>query len=927
MKNIDSSIIKNLKNQSEMFYNVLGDADAWVTNHLKFEEKDQLSLKIKHSKRLVRKVKKSIESKPVFALFGISQAGKSYLVKNLLSINGAPLEIKLGQSSYDFLKMINPAGANAESTGVITRFSIDESLLDAAFPIKIKLLDVKDLILIICDSYFSDIKKIGEYPSVEKFKEHCDYLERKFKSQPEAQTILIEDDVLDIQDYFNRNFFKFSHIVDNINESNYWLRLVRIIKSIPSEEWVNSFAILWNKNEALSNLLTKLILTLENINYSPIVYAPAEAVLRGGGEILDVLRLKELNTNTKTIAVINEAKEKHTLNLCYLSALSVELTLCIPREVADTKHFLKNTDLLDFPGARSRLGIDYDLITQDKVPDMYLRGKIAYLFNKYSSDYEINNLLFCQNDLQLNVNEIPFLLNDWIVNNIGKNSEEREKSIKDLPVSPLFIVFTFFNNQIKYDSTNDDKEDISYKWDTRFHRSFEQDVVTPNHNWHVNWTKKNPVFKNFFLLRDFKYSNDSFAGFENGRKEGDVKNDRTEFFNKLKFSFLNHPFVKKHFDAPESTWNNSATPNNDGSDSIIEKLEPAANNYIKTFNYVTQLTESRIQLKSSLEKYYHSDNLQEKRIIAIKQGNQIQIELNRVFGKNPLLFSEFIKKMILSESEVYNYVHENLLPSNSLDSFDEYTLFRSQFPQLKSENSKDQNIELLRQANLYETTEEVEKFIENQNIDMEKVFSNKLKTTASNLVDGLFKLIQAKLSLSNFEIFISKGLSKNSLSSMIETLNSSIENLRIKHFLANIVEKKTHRIQISRNDEEYLTGVCTNYINDFISNFGFNKMTEERIAELRLVSNELNLNLDALIHNKPQPVKNELIPLFDYQEHTGNNSALLEFNPMIENYNKYISMFKVALISNCGFINYDVNANNELVNILKRVDVLNINIQ
>ena len=82
MKNIDSSIIKNLKGQSEMFYNVLGDADTWVTNHLKFEEKDQLSLKIKHSKRLVRKVKKSIESKPVFALFGASQVGKSYLVKN-----------------------------------------------------------------------------------------------------------------------------------------------------------------------------------------------------------------------------------------------------------------------------------------------------------------------------------------------------------------------------------------------------------------------------------------------------------------------------------------------------------------------------------------------------------------------------------------------------------------------------------------------------------------------------------------------------------------------------------------------------------------------------------------------------------------------------------------------------------------------------
>jgi hypothetical protein len=464
----------------------------------------------------------------------------------------------------------------------------------------------------------------------------------------------------------------------------------------------------------------------------------------------------------------------------------------MPKEVAEAKPFMKSTDLLDFPGARSRRSIDAETITEEQVPEMFLRGKIAYLFNKYSSDYEINNLLFCQNNKQVEVNEMPFLVNNWIANNVGKNAEERENSNNELSVSPLFIVFTFFNEELKFDSDNDKHENINYKWDNRFHKYFERELVTTNYYWHLNWTKKNPVFKNFFLLRDFKYSNDSFAGFVDGGKEADVKQDRLEFFNKLKYSFLNHPFVKRHFDSPESTWNNSATPNNDGSNSIIEKLEPAANNYIKTFNYVTQLTESRIQLKSSLEKYYHSDNLQEKRVIAIKQGNQIQIELNRVFGKNPLLFSEFIKKMILSESEVYNYVHENLLPSNSMDSFDEYTLFRSQFPQLKSENSKDQNIELLRQANLYETTEEVEKFIENQNIDMEKVFSNKLKTTASNLVDGLFKLIQAKLSLSNFEIFISKGLSKNSLSSMIETLNSSIENLRIKHFLANIVEKKTH---------------------------------------------------------------------------------------------------------------------------------------
>ena len=52
----------------------------------------------------INRIKKSISSKPVFALFGASQVGKSYLIKNLLSIDGKPLEIKIGNEYYDFLE-------------------------------------------------------------------------------------------------------------------------------------------------------------------------------------------------------------------------------------------------------------------------------------------------------------------------------------------------------------------------------------------------------------------------------------------------------------------------------------------------------------------------------------------------------------------------------------------------------------------------------------------------------------------------------------------------------------------------------------------------------------------------------------------------------------------------------------------------------
>ena len=163
MHNIKKENIDNIKSSTNQLYTLYNEADNWISNNLKFEEKDTAAYKVKNARRIVRKIFKSLDSKPVFALFGASQVGKSYLIKNLLSINGAPLKISLGNENYDFLKEINPPGVGAESTGVVTRFTIDKVSNNPDYPIRIKLLDSKDLIIILCDSYFSDTSKIENY--------------------------------------------------------------------------------------------------------------------------------------------------------------------------------------------------------------------------------------------------------------------------------------------------------------------------------------------------------------------------------------------------------------------------------------------------------------------------------------------------------------------------------------------------------------------------------------------------------------------------------------------------------------------------------------------------------------------------------------------------------------------------------------------
>ena len=201
--------IENLKKEINGFQIVLNESNQWIDKCLKYEDFERADFKVKNARRLIRKVSQSIDSKPVFALFGASQVGKSYLIKNILSIDGHPLMIDAGELGYDFLKDINPPGTGAESTGVVTRFSIEKSFINDAFPVEIKLLNVKDLIIIFCDSYFSDLKKLIDYPSKEAFQNHADEILKLYSPKTTMHNILIEEDILDIKEYFENNFNKF----------------------------------------------------------------------------------------------------------------------------------------------------------------------------------------------------------------------------------------------------------------------------------------------------------------------------------------------------------------------------------------------------------------------------------------------------------------------------------------------------------------------------------------------------------------------------------------------------------------------------------------------------------------------------------------------------------------------------------------------
>ncbi|NBU53711.1 MAG: ATP-binding cassette domain-containing protein, partial [Alphaproteobacteria bacterium] len=166
------------------------------------------------------------------------------------------------------------------------------------------------------------------------------------------------------------------------------------------------------------------------------------------GKIIDVVRVSEMFIKQEPITIKTFSSEEITTDIHLLCALIAEIRMPLSIEIAEKKEFLKHTDLLDFPGARSRE--PYEVIKEGVIQNMFLRGKISYLFNKYSSNYEINNLLFCVKNQQNEVKEIPLLINDWIKFNVGNTSEERQRRIGSNGSNPLFIILTFYNSTLEF---------------------------------------------------------------------------------------------------------------------------------------------------------------------------------------------------------------------------------------------------------------------------------------------------------------------------------------------------------------------------------------------------------------------------------------------------------------------------------------------
>lgn len=118
------------------------------------------------------------------------------------------------------------------------------------------------------------------------------------------------------------------------------------------------------------------------------------------------------NDSGDTVKVAPAQGNTVNIERAELAALISELHI----QLAEQPHpFFESTDLLDFPGARSRQPLPRELLgSKTARSENFLRGKVAYLFERYSAERELSAMLLCVGPSNQEVVGLGELIERWV---------------------------------------------------------------------------------------------------------------------------------------------------------------------------------------------------------------------------------------------------------------------------------------------------------------------------------------------------------------------------------------------------------------------------------------------------------------------------------------------------------------------------------
>jgi hypothetical protein len=553
------------------------------------------------------------------AVFGPSQVGKSYLVSALArkpAAEGSPaslMAVFAGQR-MDFLKEINPE-EEQEATGLVTRFSMTPNPGAGARPVVVRLLDQIDIVKILANTYFHDFEAAQERVPLES--EVRQALEQAGKH---AQANPIDDiDIDDLHVYFDAQFLA-RETTKLLSRIGYWDQLEAFAPALPIGDRVKLYSFLWGQLPEFTDLYVQLYADLKGLGFSREAHCPIEALIPRGKSIINVKALGNIvGEDTDKLEVQGRASAPYAIARSHLTAITAELLIQIAEEPWP---FFQHTDLLDFPGARSREMINEPPDAYVKKPGsiagLFRRGKVAYLFDRYREQKEITSMLLCVVPGNQDVMTLPRTVLSWIHDSHGANPADRSR----VETSLLFVMTKFDR---RFETSQGKPISSQERWAGAISTAL-TGYFGPksSDDWTRSW-HPNEAFSNCYWLRNpnvhalglMRYTPDRAT------ELGLLEPDRIE---EIKREYLDNETVQRHFGGTEralKAWDAAFVLNDGGVRFLAESLAPVCRPELKRRQIEERLRVLQRQMREKLDEFNVTDDNQaekDKRIRAAEQA-------------------------------------------------------------------------------------------------------------------------------------------------------------------------------------------------------------------------------------------------------------------------------------------------------------------
>ena len=967
MAQTEKAMSQNILDQIQ----IIDEAIAWVKENkpgdfnLKF-------LELVEERRKLKILLEAEENNPGVAAFGESQVGKSYLMSCFLQKgDGSPFMVKGNGQLHNFVFEINPPGEGKEATGVVTRFtSFDKhpERYAAQYPVLAKCFTVADLLLILSDTYFNDFNDYTSH-SESEIKELSARLVEQYTTYPVLQhPALTADDIFGMKRYFGKHI----NNAQAFRRTSFFDEVALVIDRVPVEDYANLFQIFWNNNPYLTRLFERLLNTLKKLNFEKYVYMPIEAVLHHRIEedtLMSVKCLRQLLRTDhpyQTEVYLREGDRFDCAGVftkSEIGALCSEVVYKIDEDFLNSSgcyqtekmtdyvktqvdhervemSMLRHNDLLDFPGARSRLTQSVaDLVKGDIILEAFLRGKVAYLFNKYNEALAINVLLYCHHDIQTNVTNLWQLLNDWVNTYVGDTPEKRRERLRGTDISPLFYIATKFNIDMKYNGVNvsaNGRTALEQRWTARFETVLLDQCVRYNNEsvqWVKNWDAPGSFFKNSYLLRDFKFSGPDYSqlyeGFETAGEERKMLLS-DDYYQNLRDTFVNHPVVRKLFERPEVSWDMAATQGNDGALYIIDQLSKVAAkmSVLRDHLFEDVMNTVSAQVKKIIQDYHFSDKEEVVLEANIRKAKNIFREMDFTCNLDQYYFGHLIQALQMTEPDCYQLVHatlQNMVFAPVREKNDTYEMIRAtcrKYDQpLNACKTVADAVAVIQSVYDLDSIEEAEDFLKRKGVEPKNLITGDFRRKRNSYViaDEVFETWCGRLKSVDFmnEVIADSGFDQQVMSNLLDNLVQKARLYKVSDRMAACIAEYVNVINLQNVNESLLADMLANVINDFVLDLGYGSLTASEIENVRKQAVSRHIPLFKYIDKELPAVYDEtaLTALFD--EMVTSPKALI---PSFEDhYNQWIEYMFISLMAHCDVPDYDHQANQVLGEILNKL--------